>query len=155
MQVPSIPKGFSAVTPYLIVPDSRAAIALYGKVFGAIQTSLVGDENSVVHASVMIDGAPVMMADANPEWGMQSPRDLNGSPVSLYVYSESADAIFDAAVANGFTVTMEMQDMFWGDRFGQVIDPYGHIWNIAKQIEQLSDAEVAERAAQAAEAATE
>lgn len=67
MQVPSIPKGFSAVTPYLIVPDSRAAIALYGKVFGAIQTSLVGDENSVVHASVMIDGAPVMMADANPE----------------------------------------------------------------------------------------
>lgn len=86
---------------------------------------------------------------------MQSPQDLNGSPVSLYVYSENADAIFDAAVANGFTVTMEMQDMFWGDRFGQVIDPYGHIWNIAKQIEQLSDAEVAERAAQAAEAATE
>lgn len=147
-QVNPVPEQYTAVTPYLIVPDCRAAIDLYQAVFGAIQTEMIAVDGSVMHAEIRITDAVVMLADANPDWDMKSPADFGGSPVSLYLYVPDADAVFAAAMDNGFEASMEMADQFWGDRFGQVKDPYGHIWSLATHIEDLSEAEINQRAAQ-------
>ena len=91
----------------------------------------------------------IMLSDENPAWGSKSPKTLGGTPVSLHIYVENADAAFDRAVKAGCTAQMPMSDMFWGDRYGKVTDPYGHIWGIASHVEDVPPEEMSKRDAEA------
>jgi len=136
--VKPIPEGYSAVTPYLVVDDTVAAIAFYEKAFGAEPGMRMTspDGSQTVHAEFTIGGARVMLSDACADWGARSPKEFGGTPVSLHLYVADADAVFASAIAAGATSRMEPSDTFWGARFGQVVDPFGHVWSIATQISQ-------------------
>lgn len=150
-QVKPKPEGYTTLTPSLVVDNCREAIALYRKVFDAEQIEFIEYAGTTMHAEIRIGDAVLMLADANPQWNLQTPGQLGGSPVSLYAYFDDADAIFHKALDNGFTETMPIQDMFWGDRVGQVVDPYGHMWTLATHIEEVDEAECNRRMAAFAE----
>lgn len=141
-----IADGFSSVTPYIFVDDSRAAIEFYKKVFDAEERSIMdGPGGSVMHAEVAIGGAVVMMADANPDWDMKSPATLGGRSGSVFIYVPDVDATVATALENGATQTQDTEDMFWGDRFAQIQDPFGHKWGIATHVEDVAPEEMAQR----------
>ena len=134
--VKPIPDGYTAVTPYLIVDGCAEAIEFYKKAFGAeeIMRLPMPDGSKIMHAEIQIGGARIMMGEASPEWGFKSPKELGGTPVSVHIYTEDADALFDQAVAAGAEAAMPVTEMFWGDRFGKVMDPYGHMWSVATHV---------------------
>jgi PhnB protein len=126
-----IPEGSHSLTPYLVCRDAPKAIEFYKKAFGARElTRMPGPGGSVMHAELKIGDSIVMMGDASPEMGAPSPQELGGSPVALMLYVKDCDAVFQRAVEAGATVTMPLGDMFWGDRYGQLKDPFGHRWSI-------------------------
>lgn len=130
-------KGFHTITPGLTVSDAKAAIAFYKKAFGAEENGdicLGPDGKQVMHAEVKIGDSIIMINDEFPKMGCVGPNALGGSPVSLFIYVDNVDAVFDRAVKAGATVTMPVADQFWGDRYGQVVDPYGHKWGISTHI---------------------
>ncbi len=126
--VQAIPPGFSVVTPHLVVSDSAAAIEFYKNAFGAQELFRMPtpDGKRIMHAQIMIDGAAVMLTDEFPEMGCQSPSTLGGTPVTVHLYVSDMDKVFEQAVSAGATATMPPTDMFWGDRYGRVEDPFGH-----------------------------
>ncbi len=144
-----IPPNTSTVSAYLVVKNSVEAITFLEKAFGAhAATRLPGpDGTSTMHAEVKIGDCAIMLTDENPNWHMKSPETLGGSPVSLHLYVEDADAVFNQAVEAGATVVMPLDDAFWGDRYGKIKDPFGHEWGIATHKEDLTPEELAERAA--------
>ena len=146
-RVKPVPDGYRPVSPYLIVDDTSAAIEFYAKVFGAEETIRVptADDKGVMHAEIRIGGDAVMLGDANPDWGLKSPKMLGESPASIYLYVEDVDAIVAAAVAAGATELMPVTDMFWGDRMGKVLDPFGHTWAIASHVADLTPEEMEAR----------
>jgi len=144
-KVKPIPYGYHSLTPYLIVSDSRQAIDLYNKVFDAQLLETISDDKQVVHAEVKIGNSILMLSDENPEWGNRSPLSYQGTPVSLYFYVTDVDAIFQRALDYGFEPVMPVADMFWGDRFGQLKDPFGHLWSVASCIEELTEDEIRRR----------
>ena len=148
MSVQPIPPGFGVVTPHLVVSDSAAAIAFYEKAFGAQELFRMPspDGQKIMHAQIMIDGAPVMLTDEFPEMGCKSPSALGGSPITVHLYVGDADKVFEQAVAAGATPTMPPADMFWGDRYARVEDPFGHSWSIATHVKDLTPEEIAEGA---------
>ncbi len=161
-KVPFTPKGHSTATPYLIVGGAAAAIAFYAKAFGAKEILSIGMPGGhVMHAEIKIGDSHLMITDENPAWGSKSPLTLGGAPVSLMVYVKDVDAAFARAVAAGASAVMPPQNMFWGDRYGKVIDPFGHHWGLAthvenvpnKQLQKRADAWVKEMAAAAGKAA--
>jgi PhnB protein len=128
----TIRDGMPAVTPHLICAGAAEAIEFYKQAFGAVEmVRLPGKDGKLMHACVSINGSPVMLADEFPEWGSLSPKTLNGTPVTIHLVVEDADAAAARAVAAGATVKMPVQDMFWGDRYGVVEDPFGHLWSLA------------------------
>ena len=137
-----IPEGYHAVTPSLTFKDSEKAIEFYKKAFGAKVLDLFPSPTGrgIMHAAIRIGDSIVMMGDENP--GCKSSETLGGSPISLYVYVPNADAVFNQAVAAGGTVTMPVAEMFWGDRSGQLKDPFGYSWMIATHTRDLTDDEV-------------
>lgn len=139
-----IPHGMPTVTPHLVCAGVVEAIAFYKKAFGAtvMFAPLLTPQGKVMHASIRIGNSPVMLADEFPEWGSNGPKTLKGSPVSMHLYVEDADASFARAVKAGATVKMPLQDMFWGDRYGMLEDPYGHWWAIATHIKDLTPKEI-------------
>ncbi|MBI3893700.1 MAG: VOC family protein [Candidatus Wallbacteria bacterium] len=143
-----IPEGFHTLTPHLIVRDTRKAIDFYKRAFGAkeIGCHLMPDGKTVMHAELRIGDSPLMLAEENPQWKCASPLTLNGSPVTIHVYVTDVDASYNQAVAAGATVKMPPENMFWGDRFAQVSDPFGHVWSIATHVEDLTEAQVEEKA---------
>ena len=146
--VKKIPDGYSAITPYLIVKGAARAIEFYRKAFGAEQVlRLDAPDGSVAHAEVRIGGAIVMLSDENPQWNTASPLTLGGTASSLMLYVDDADAVFARAVAAGATVDRPVEDQFYGDRCGNVTDPFGHKWSIATHIEDVPQDEVERRAA--------
>ena len=147
--VQPIPEGFHTITPQLICREAIKAIEFYRKAFGAeVGTRMTGpDGKSILHAELKIGDSMIFVCDEAPDWGARSPQSLNGSPVSLHMYVRDADASFKRATDAGATVTMPLQDQFWGDRFGKLTDPFGHQWSIAAHIEDVSDEECAKRAA--------
>ena len=147
-KVQSIPEGYHSLTPYLIIRGADKAIEFYVKAFGAEELFRMAtpDGKAVMHAELKIGDSRVMLSEENPEHYSQAPQTLGGTPVSLYFYVENADTVFAQATAAGAQVRAPLADMFWGDRFGQVVDPFGHVWSIATRKENLTDEQFNERA---------
>jgi PhnB protein len=150
MATKPIPEGYHSVTPYLAVDGAARAIEFYEKAFGAKERGRMDAPGGKIgHAELEIGDALVMLSDAFPQFTTKSPAELGGTSVSLFMYVEDVDATVKQAVDAGATLTMEVADQFWGDRFGAVTDPFGHLWTIATRIEELTSEEVAERAKEA------
>jgi uncharacterized glyoxalase superfamily protein PhnB len=131
-KVEAVPKAYGSVTAALAVRGAADAIAFYEKAFGAKELSrMPGPDGKLMHAEVKIGDTIVMLGDEAPEMGSPSPQALNGSPVSLMLYVKDVDAVFARAVAAGAKPVMPPADMFWGDRYGALTDPFGHRWSIA------------------------
>jgi PhnB protein len=131
-KIKAIPDGMTAVTPHLVCAGAAEAIAFYKAAFNAVEEGrLPGPGGKIIHAQVRVGGAPVMLVDEMPEWGALGPKALKGSPVTIHLYVDDVDATVAQAVKAGAKVTMPVADMFWGDRYGKVEDPFGHQWSIA------------------------
>ncbi len=145
-----VPEGFRTVTPHLIIKDASAAIEFYKKAFGAEEIlRMPGPGGSVMHAEMRIGDSPIMLNDEFPDYGKRGPKSIGGTPVTIHLYVNDVDAAFDRAVKAGAKVTMPLADMFWGDRYGTLEDPFGHQWSLATHKEDLSGEEIAERAKKA------
>jgi uncharacterized glyoxalase superfamily protein PhnB len=141
--VKPIPEGMHALTPHLTCANAAAAIDFYKAAFGAVELSrLPGPQGKLMHAMVRIGDSPLMLVDENPEWGLLGPKALKGSPVVIHLYVEDADAVVARAVAAGAKVTMPLADMFWGDRYGHLEDPFGHRWSVATHTRDLQPEEI-------------
>ena len=150
VEVKPIPDGYPQVIPYLSVENASGAIEFYTTVFGARERMRMPAPNGKLgHAELEIGDSLVMLADVFPEMGGQTPQSLGGTPVTVMVYVDNVDAVFDRAIAAGATVEREVQDQFYGDRAGQFIDPFGHKWFVATHVEDVSPQDVAQRAAAA------
>jgi len=150
MAVKPIPEGYHTVTPYLAVDDAAEAIAYYKKAFGAKERVRMDAPNGKIgHAELEIGDALVMLSDPFPQASTTPPKELGGTSVSVFMYVEDVDEVVKQAVDAGATVTMEVADQFWGDRFGSVQDPFGHLWSIATHVEDVPPGEMAERAKEA------
>ena len=142
-QAATIPNGMHSVTPHLVCAGAAEAIEFYKKAFDAVETSrLPGPAGKLMHASVRIGDSAVMLVDEAPEWGMLGPKSLNGSPVTIHLYVDAVDAVVARAVEAGAKVTMPVADMFWGDRYGVLEDPFGHHWSIATHLRDVTSAEM-------------
>ena len=138
-KVKAIPDGMHSLTPHLVCRGAAAAIDFYGRAFGAIeQFRLPGPDGRLVHACVLIGDSQLFLVDEMPEHGALGPRALKGSPVTIHLQVQDADATFARAVQAGATVSMPLADMFWGDRYGRVTDPFGHSWSIATHVRDVS-----------------
>ena len=132
MSVKPVPDDMHRVTPHLIVKGAAQAIEFYKKAFGAVEEArLPAPDGRIMHALIRIHGDAVMLVDEMPEWGALGPKSLKGSPVTLHVYVEDVDAAVKRAVDAGAKVTMPVADQFWGDRYGKLEDPFGHVWSMA------------------------
>jgi uncharacterized glyoxalase superfamily protein PhnB len=144
--VQAIPERFGSITPYLIVPDGAKAIEFYEKAFGAMEVCrMAGPDGSVMHAELKFGDSMVMLAGGCPGMETVYPKEGQWPPVTIHMYVDDADAVWKQAVAAGCTPTRELQDMFWGDRFGQVVDPFHQHWSIAQHIEDVTEEEMVER----------
>ena len=142
-----IPDGFHTVTPHLTMKNAGEAIEFYRKAFGAEEVArMPGPGGSVMHAEIRIGDSPIMLNDEFPEHGARGPKTIGGTPVSIHLYVNDVDALFDRAVKAGAKVTMPIADMFWGDRFGKLEDPFGHQWSLATHKEDVTPEECMERA---------
>jgi uncharacterized glyoxalase superfamily protein PhnB len=143
-----IPDGMSAVTPHLVCAGAADAIDFYRRAFGAVEGGrLSGPGGKLVHALIRIGDSPVMLVDEFPEWGALGPRSLGGSPVTIHLYVEDVDAVVERAVAAGAKITMPLEDMFWGDRYCKLEDPFGHHLSLATHVREVGPEEM-QRAAQ-------
>lgn len=146
-QVSPIPEGFHSITPSIVVQDANAAIAFYQQAFGAEEVMcLRTPDGGVMHAELRIGDSIFMLGGEWPDHGMQAPL-ANHHSGGLHLYVAEADAAFKRAVDAGCSVVMPPTDMFWGDRYGKVQDPFGHQWGLATHIEDVSPEECARRAA--------
>ncbi len=132
-----------SITPHLICAGASDAIDFYKKAFDAEEMMrMPGPDGRLMHAAVKIGDSMVMLVDEMPEWGALGPKALKGSPVTIHLMVDNVDAVFAQAVAAGATVKMLVADMFWGDRYGQVIDPFGHVWSIATHVRDMTQEEM-------------
>jgi PhnB protein len=148
--VQPIPEGYPRVTPYLIVDGASSAIDFYTSVLGATERMRMdapGDK--VGHAELEIGDSVIMLADESPEMDARGPRTVGGTPVSLYVYVEDVDSVFERAVDAGATALRPVEDRFYGDRTGSFEDPFGHQWNVGTHVEDVPPDEMEKRAAAA------
>jgi PhnB protein len=146
-KVNAIPKGYHSVTPYIVVNDGNRAIEFYKKAFGAQEVNRMGGPGGKIgHAELKIGDSMIMLSDEMPGGTQRSPESLGGSCVSLFLYVDNVDSTFDQAVKAGAKADMPPQDMFWGDRFGKLTDPFGHLWGLATHIEDVAPQEMEKRA---------
>ncbi|MDB2356104.1 MULTISPECIES: VOC family protein [unclassified Pseudoalteromonas] len=148
MSVSFIPKGFHAVTPYLIVDGATKAIEFYKKAFSAkLVMQMPLPDGGVAHAEIKIADSHLMLSDMCPEAHFKSPSQLGGTPVSLMLYVDDVDTVFDNAIKLGATEVRPVHDQFYGDRAGTLEDPFGHVWTIGTHQEDLTNEEVNQRMA--------
>ena len=146
MSVKPIPEGYHSVTPYLIVRGGAEAIDFYKRAFGATELfRFPTPDGKIGHAEIKIGDSPIMLADEYPDMGYKGPQSLGGSPVSIMIYVEDVDAVFNQAVAAGATIKEALSDKFYGDRMGTVTDPFGHVWHVATHKEDVSMEEMQQR----------
>jgi PhnB protein len=145
-RVKEIPKGYHTVTPYLTVSDCARAIDFYKQAFGAKELlRLDGPDGKIAHAEMKIGDSIIMLSDEMPGWG-RSPQSLGGTAVDIMLYVEDVDRVFKQAVTAGAKVTMPVDNMFWGDRYARVMDPFGHSWSLATHKEDVPPEELRKRA---------
>lgn len=145
-KVDPVPAGYHTITPHLTIDGCAEAIDFYVKAFGAEERYRMPDPaGRIMHAEIQIGDSIVMMADSAPERGNKDPKMLGGASGGLMMYTPDVDAAFKRAVDAGCTVEMEPADMFWGDRFCAVKDPFGHSWSLATHIEDPSEEEMQRR----------
>lgn len=150
-KVKPVPAGYHSVTPYLTVQDGAGAITFYKRAFGAIEKERMPgpDGKSVMHAELRIGDSIVMLSDEFPQGGTKAPKSLGGATGSIFLYVPNVDAAFRRATDAGCQVAMPPADMFWGDRFGRLVDPFGHHWGMATHKEDVPPKEMARRAQRA------
>jgi PhnB protein len=147
MAVDPIPEGYRTITPYLCVDDAAAAIEFYTAAFGAKERGRMDAPGGKIgHAELEIGDSVVMLSDALPQFATRAPKDVGATTVGVFLYVEDVDAVVEQAVRAGATLTTEVEDQFWGDRYGAVTDPFGHLWSIATHVEDVPPEEMAERA---------
>ncbi|MCI0663265.1 MAG: VOC family protein [Acidobacteria bacterium] len=153
-QVKPIPEGFHTLTPHIVVKGADKAIEFYKKAFGAKEVGRMPgpDGVTIMHADIIIGDSHLMLVDEFPDMGCIGPQSIGGSPVTIHIYVEDADTFYKQAVAAGAQEKMPLTDMFWGDRYGMVSDPFGHTWSIATHKEDLSVEEMMKRSKSAFEA---
>jgi PhnB protein len=144
--VKAVPDGYTSVTPYLIIRGARRALEFYQQAFGATpRLCLPSPGGGIGHAELAIGSSVIMLADEFPGMDARCPQSLGGSPVSLLIYVEDVDATYARALAAGATPLRPLENRFYGDRAGQVQDPFGHIWTLASRVEDVSPEMLAER----------
>jgi len=147
MATKPIPEGYHTVSPYLAVDDAARAIEYYLKAFGAKElVRMEAPGGKVGHAELELGDSRIMLSDPFPQASTRPPKELGGTSASVFMYVEDVDAVVKRAVDAGATVTMEVANQFWGDRFGTITDPFGHVWSIATHVEDVPPEEMAERA---------
>ena len=147
MPVKPIPDGYTSVAPYLFVDDAKAAIAFYKRAFDAADHGLIQTpDGRVAHGELKIGDTVVRLCDNLPIFEPKAPKELGGTTVEIFLFVEDVDATVRQAEASGATVLAEPTNQFWGDRLARVKDPFGHLWEIASRIEDLSPAEIDARA---------
>jgi PhnB protein len=152
MAVQPIPDGYPRVTPYLICSGAGDAIDFYTKVLGGTERMRLGAPGDRVgHAEISFGDSIVMLADEFPDMGIQSPKTIGGTPVSVCLYVEDVDDVYKRAIAEGATQVEPVEDKFYGDRAGQIEDPWGHRWNLMTHVEDVSPEEMHKRAAEYAD----
>ena len=145
--VKPIPDGMRTVTPQLVCAGAADAIEFYKKAFGAVELGRVpGPNGKLMHAMIRIGDSAVMLVDEFPDWGTFGPKSLKGSPVTIHLYVEDVNASFERAVGSGAKVKMPLEDMFWGDRYGVLEDPFGHYWSMATHVRDVSPEELQQAA---------
>jgi PhnB protein len=145
-QVKPIPDGYHSVQPYLIVKGASQALDFYKKAFGAEElVRMPGPDGSIMHAEIRIGDSVVMLSDEMPQAQGKSPKTLGGTTSGIMLYVENVDQVYKQAVAAGATATAQPTDMFWGDRFGKLVDPFGHDWALATHVEDVAPEEMERR----------
>ena len=145
-QVKAIPDGYHTITPGLTVRDGAKAVEFYKRAFGAQQVFRMDrPDGRLMHAELQIGNSRIMLGEEYPQMGCQSPESLKGTPVSFYLYVADADAAFAQAIAAGAKAVKPVSDMFWGDRQGEVSDPFGHRWSVATHKEDLTPEQIEQR----------
>jgi PhnB protein len=147
MATKPVPEGYHTTSVYLAVDDAARAIEYYGKAFGAKEVvRMDAPGGKIGHAELEIGDSRIMLADPFPQASTRPPKELGGTSASVFMYVEDVDAVVKRALDAGATITMEVADQFWGDRFGTITDPFGHVWSIATHVEDVPPEEMAERA---------
>jgi PhnB protein len=137
--VKPIPEGMRSVTPHLCCEGAAEAIEFYKRAFDAVELGrMPGPDGKIMHAMIKIGDSMIMLVDAYPDRGFPGPKELKGSPVTVHLYVEDADATARQAEAAGAKVTMPVAEMFWGDRYGRLEDPFGHQWSVATHVRDVS-----------------
>lgn len=143
-----IPEQYHTLTPYLVLSNAAATMEFYKKAFGATELYRMPMPNGRIgHAEMKIGDSIFMMADENPEMSVKSPLRIGGAPVGLMIYVEDCDQVFQRALSVGAALDRPLQDQFYGDRSGTVVDPSGHRWTIATHKEDVSPQELNDRLA--------
>jgi PhnB protein len=147
MSTKPVPEGYRTATPYLIVKGAADAIEFYKRAFGATEMLRMADpQGRVGHAEIKIGDSVIMLADEHPSMGYRGPRSLGGSTVSILLYLEGVDRVFDRAVKAGARGLRPVTDQFYGDRSGTLEDPFGHVWTVATHVEDVPPEEMKRRA---------
>ncbi len=147
--VQPIPEGYPRVIPYLTVDGAEAAIEFYRSVLGATERMRMGAPGGKIgHAELELGESLIMLADEFPEMGNRSPKSVGGTPVTISVYTEDVDAVFNRAISAGAKEISPVENQFYGDRSGQFEDPFGHRWSVASHVEDVPPDEMARRAAE-------
>ena len=142
-KIKPVPEGMHTVTPHLVCAGASDAIEFYKKAFNAVEVGrMAGPKGKLMHAMIRIGDSGIMLVDEFPEWGSLGPKSLKGSPVTIHLYVENADAFVKRAVDAGAKITMPLADMFWGDRYGKLEDPFGHHWSVATHIRDVTPEEM-------------
>ena len=145
-QAKPIPQGYHSVTPYLTLNDAARALDFYKRAFAAKEVMRMdGPDGKIGHAEIKIGDSIIMLGDEMPGAGNRSPQSLGGTTGGIFLYVENADAVFNQAVSAGAQVEAPLADMFWGDRYGRLKDPFGHSWSVATHKEDVAPAEMSKR----------
>ena len=146
MAVKPIPEGYNTLSPSISVENATEAIEFYKRAFGASERGRMNaPDGRVAHAEIQIGDSVLMLADPSPMASTKPPTQIGGTAVTLFLYVDDVDAVYKRAVEAGAKSEMEPDDMFWGDRFGSIVDPYGHSWAIATHVEDVPPEEMEER----------
>jgi PhnB protein len=145
--VKPIPEGYHSITPYLIIKGAVKALEFYKQAFGATELFRMEHEGKIGHAEMQIGDSRIMLADEHPDMKYLGPDTLGGSCVSIMLYVGDVDSVFNQAITAGATEQRAIEDKFYGDRMGSLVDPFGHVWHVGTHKEDVTPEEMEKRLA--------